>query len=120
LVEVSRRTKEVKKAVATLCGLFIFALCVGISAEAQFPPRGGRSQGADPRIEQAIDFLLQDMDANQDGKISKKEWLAAHERQLKKLDRNGDGFITKDEIRADMEARMAEAQQSRPGRSGPR
>jgi Ca2+-binding EF-hand superfamily protein len=70
-------------------------------------------------MEQAIDFLFQDMDTNEDGKISKKEWLAAHERQMNKLDRDGDGLITKDEIRTDMRARMAEAEQSRPRRSGP-
>lgn len=108
-----------KKTGTIFFGLIIFVVCVFVSAQAQSPPRGARGQGADPRMEEAIDFMFQDMDTNRDGKISKTEWLAAYERQLKVLDRDGDGFVTKAEVRADMKARIAEAQRSRPGRSGP-
>ena len=66
-------------------------------------------------MEQAIDMMYQDMDTNRDGKISKKEWMAAQERQFNRLDKNGDGFITKDEVRADMMDRMRSAQPSQQG-----
>jgi Ca2+-binding EF-hand superfamily protein len=69
-------------------------------------------------MEQMIDAMFQDMDANHDGKISKKEWMAAQERHFNQLDKNGDGFVTKDEIRSDMMERMRSSQPPPPQQGG--
>ena len=91
-------------------GGFLFA-----QAQQQPPDRGGPQAGTDPRMEQMIDRMFQDMDTDHDGKISKKEWMDFHEKQFKRFDKNGDGFITKDEVRADIKERMgAEQQRPRP------
>jgi len=42
--------------------------------------------------------ILQRLDTNGDGAISKDEMLAARERLFKRLDRNGDGVIDENEI----------------------
>ncbi|AZO15396.1 MULTISPECIES: EF-hand domain-containing protein [unclassified Mesorhizobium] len=42
--------------------------------------------------------ILQRLDTNGDGAISKDEMLAARERLFKRLDRNGDGVIDESEI----------------------
>ncbi|RUX99129.1 signal transduction protein, partial [Mesorhizobium sp. M2A.F.Ca.ET.040.01.1.1] len=42
--------------------------------------------------------ILQRLDTNSDGAISKDEMLAARERLFKRLDRNGDGVIDGNEI----------------------
>jgi Ca2+-binding EF-hand superfamily protein len=71
-------------------------------------------------MERAIDNMFQDMDTNHDGKISKKEWLAAQERQFNRLDKKGKGYITKDDVRADMMERMKESQPPPPREEVPR
>ncbi len=109
------------KAVPIAMGIVIVVFCSFIFAQTQPPPpRSGRDSGQDPRMEQALNMMFQDMDTNHDGKISKKEWLAAQEKQFNRLDKNGDGFITKDEVRADMTERMRsmQQQQSPPPQGG--
>ncbi|TJW07350.1 MAG: signal transduction protein [Mesorhizobium sp.] len=61
--------------------------------------------------------ILQRLDINGDGSISKDEMLAARERQFKKLDRNGDGAVDENEIEGARDAVMdrAEAAQARLG-----
>jgi len=48
---------------------------------------------------------LQQMDANQDGRISQDEFLAGSGRLFERLDANADGAVTPDELDAHVEAR---------------
>ncbi len=61
--------------------------------------------------------ILQRIDANGDGAISKDEMTAARERLFKKLDRNGDGVIDEKEIASARQAikDRAEVAQARVG-----
>lgn len=61
--------------------------------------------------------ILQRVDTNGDGAISKDEMIAARERLFKKLDRNGDGVIDEKEIEGARDAIMdrADAAQARLG-----
>ncbi|GLS39273.1 hypothetical protein GCM10010869_48700 [Mesorhizobium tianshanense] len=61
--------------------------------------------------------MLQRVDVNGDGAISKDEMLAARERLFTKLDRNGDGVIDEKEIEGARDAIMdrADAAQARLG-----
>jgi Ca2+-binding EF-hand superfamily protein len=61
--------------------------------------------------------ILQRVDTNGDGAISKDEMLAARERMFTKLDRNGDGAIDEKEIEGARDAIMdrADAAQARLG-----
>ncbi len=113
--------KTVKLKMMLVVVLLTFAFCSGLLAQVQPPPRPGpqsRESRPDPRMEQAINMMFQDMDINQDGKISKKEWMAAQERQFQRLDKNGDGFISKDEVIADMMERLRESQQQQRNDGG--
>jgi hypothetical protein len=103
------------KALPIAVGIVTIGYCSYLFAQTQPPPPRG---GQDPRMEQMIDVMFQDMDANHDGKISKKEWMAAQERHFSQLDKNGDGFITKDEVRADMMERMRASQPPPPQQGG--
>ncbi len=94
--------------------LFV-AFCGLLFAQTQQPPaRGGPSGGGDPRMERQINMMLQDMDTNHDGRISKSEWMQYYENLFKRIDSNGDGFITKDELRADMMEGMKRPPQPSP------
>lgn len=41
--------------------------------------------------------MMEKIDTNKDGKISKAEFDAHHEEKFKKMDADGDGFVTKEE-----------------------
>lgn len=43
--------------------------------------------------------VMEEVDTNKDGKVSKEESLAFAEKRFEKMDANKDGFITKDEIK---------------------
>lgn len=66
--------------------------------ERQGPPREkqdeGRRSGARPNVDQ----LLEQMDTNKDGKLSKKEVKGPISEQFGKIDTNDDGFLTKEEL----------------------
>lgn len=76
---------------------------------------------APPYAAQAQDMpgqrILQRIDSNADGAISKDEMTAARERLFRKLDRNGDGVIDEKEIETVRDAIMdrADAAQARLG-----
>ncbi|MCL5244553.1 EF-hand domain-containing protein [Cellulophaga sp. 20_2_10] len=62
---------------------------LGVKAQ---PPKG--EQGKRPTIEE----LFKQMDANKDGKLSKKEVKGPLKDDFKKIDANEDGFLSKKEI----------------------
>lgn len=107
------------KTLPLIAGLSVFVFCNGVPAQAQPPsPRSGspgRDMRPDPRMEQAVDMMFQDMDTNRDGKIDRKEWMAAQEKHFNNLDRNRDGSIVRDEVLSDMKERM---RSSRPPETG--
>lgn len=52
-----------------------------------------------PRKRPSIKQIFKDLDANNDGKLSKKEAKGPLKRDFKKIDLNKDGFITKEELK---------------------
>ncbi|HON79139.1 MAG TPA: hypothetical protein PK544_11660 [Spirochaetota bacterium] len=42
---------------------------------------------------------LRGMDTNNDGKVSRDEWNAFHQKMFQNKDANNDGFLTQDELR---------------------
>ncbi len=44
--------------------------------------------------------MLQKIDTNKDGKISKQEWSTHHEQRFAEIDANRDGNLTKEEFKA--------------------
>lgn len=44
--------------------------------------------------------MMDKMDANSDGAISKDEFMAAHEEKFNSMDADGDGAVTEDEMKA--------------------
>ncbi len=109
------------KALPVVVGIATVVFCSSIFAQTQPPPpRSGGAGGQDPRMEQGIDRMFQDMDTNRDGKISKKEWLAFYERIFEGIDKNRDGFLTRDEVRSDMAEHMKAMQQQQPPQQGGR
>ncbi|HTJ98749.1 MAG TPA: EF-hand domain-containing protein [Bordetella sp.] len=53
--------------------------------------------------------LLQEADANGDGKITKAELTQARDRLFTRLDRNGDGYLTQDDFQRRLLSRRAGA-----------
>src|SRR5512146_1497865 len=89
---------------AAIIMLLIF--CGSVLAQRQPPPPGGKGKADDPRMQEAIEMMFQDMDTNGDGNISRSEWMAAQEaamqKEFRRVDRDGDGVLTKNEIRSDL------------------
>lgn len=52
---------------------------------------------AAPDMSNALERIMQ-ADANNDGQVTKAEFLAHRAQQFSRLDRNGDGFITMDDV----------------------
>jgi hypothetical protein len=106
------------KAILIVVGIILMVYGGFLFAQAQQPPppRGGAPADRDPRMEQMIDRMFQDMDTNHDGRISKAEWMAFQEKQFRLINKKGDGFITRDEVRADMMERMRAQQQQQRAR----
>jgi Ca2+-binding EF-hand superfamily protein len=78
-------------------------LGLGGYAQAQTGPTPGPDKGERSRAS-----LLQRLDADKDGKVTKSEFDAVHAAQFKAADKNGDGFVDKAEFTAfDTERRAA-------------
>lgn len=80
-----------------ILGLSLCLICV-VSASAQRyrqdnPPNEKNTKHPPPVAE-----LLKKMDANKDGKLSKKEVKGPLKKDFKKVDANKDGFLTKVEL----------------------
>ena len=71
----------------TLVGALALLLGLGGPALAQAPGPDGRRQG----------HMLEQMDTNKDGRISREEHAKAAEQRFVRMDANGDGFVTKEE-----------------------
>lgn len=50
--------------------------------------------------------MMEKVDTNGDGMISKEEFMARHEEQFAKMDADGDGNLTKDEMHSAREKMM--------------
>ncbi|MGJ8733221.1 MAG: EF-hand domain-containing protein [Cellulophaga sp.] len=81
------KSTRVKKGVLGVVLIAFFA--IGLKAQ---PPKG--EQRKRPTIEE----IFKQMDANKDGKLSKKEVKGPLLKDFKKIDTNEDGFLTKKEI----------------------
>lgn len=62
--------------------------------------------------------MMEKLDANKDGAISRAEADAAKAERFARVDANKDGAVTQDEMRAHHEARKAEHAAKRAGRMG--
>ena len=60
--------------------------------------------------------MMEKVDANGDGAISKDEFMARHEEMFNKMDADGDGSISKEEMKAGMEAKREKMKEFREKR----
>ena len=59
------------------------------------------------------DAFMMQLDTNKDGKVSKAEFIAPHERRFAQMDKNGDGSVNRAEIEALEKAMRERMQQMR-------
>ncbi len=85
--------------------LIVFSLLLSPLALAQ-PP-----QGAQPRS--MADAFMMQLDTNKDGKVSKAEFIAPHEKRFAQMDKNGDGSVSRAEIEAVEKAMRERMEQMR-------
>jgi Ca2+-binding EF-hand superfamily protein len=62
--------------------------------------------------------MLEKMDTNSDGAISKDEWNAFSMKKFAKLDKDSDGHITKEEIKAHEEEEENEEKEKKSDKAG--
>lgn len=93
--------------VATVCAVCAFLKGQAVADEAPAKDRGPRTAGGSPPWQSELFKLI---DPNSDGKITKEEIIAVHD----KLDSDGDGAITRDELLE----HIGNAGQARGGRNG--
>ena len=80
--------------------LFTLALPFSVSAE----------DSDQAKLMKKTDYLIEKMDGNKDGKVSKEEYEVYSARKFKIIDSNNDGSISRDELLA---YKMKELQESR-------
>lgn len=78
----------------------ISALSIGSTAAIAGHHEGGEHKGK----------MMERVDTDGDGKISKAEFMAKHESKFMKMDVNGDGFLSKDEMK-EAKSKMKEKRQ---------
>ncbi|PKG51360.1 YHYH protein [Olleya sp. 1-3] len=82
-----------------------------VETEQQGPPNGQpNGQGERPNPSQ----IIEQMDANNDGKLSVNEAKGPLKEDFSKIDSNSDGFITKEEIEKASKSRVQRPQGGRP------
>ncbi len=91
------------------------SFCLGTPAlvlgEAPAPPReNNASEKKSPvmRHEHFPEEIFKKMDANNDGKISREEFMKSAEERFSKFDGNKDGFLEKSDVPEKVRERMAE------------
>jgi len=102
--------KDMKPKTA-LSAITLAALVAASFSSASFAQAGGPG-GAD----RMPPFNFTEMDANQDGKVTKDEIAAFHAAQIAKIDANGDGFVTADELQAMHDQMAAKRAENRTAR----
>ncbi|BAO45735.1 EF-hand domain-containing protein [Thiolapillus brandeum] len=65
------------------------------------------------------DAFMMQLDSNKDGKVSKAEFIAPHEKRFSQMDKNGDGSVDRAEIEALEKAMRERMQQMRQQHSAP-
>lgn len=66
--------------------------------ERKGPPQGEQGRGRGSEDRPTAEHLMERMDVNKDGKLSKQEVKGPLAEQFSKIDANSDGFITKQEL----------------------
>ena len=69
-----------------------------VATQKSTAPSASEHRGAIVAGEAAAKQLLLLMDKNQDGKVSKKEWMSFMEAEFERLDTNKDGFVEVKEL----------------------
>jgi Ca2+-binding EF-hand superfamily protein len=80
--------------------LMIAALLTSIAVTAVYATESDGDGNRAERMQQKMQEHMKAADTNNDGKISKAEFLQQAEVRFKKMDSNGDGGITKEELEA--------------------
>ena len=94
----------------------IFAMFLGVLAFAVHADHGKGHHGKGHKgMGPMHGKMMEKMDTDKDGKISKQEWQAHHETMFTQLDADKDGFVTKEEMKAHHEKMMAEHGNMGPG-----
>lgn len=76
-------------------GLIFFGFAVLASNDVLAQEQGQKRENRKPPT---FKELLKEMDANEDGKLSKKEVKGPIKKHFDKIDTNDDGFISKEEL----------------------
>lgn len=93
--------------------------CIAIVFALMLPASQGWAEPSDSKAERRemlrgkMQEKIKEMDTNNDGSISKAEFMAKAEARFAKMDKNGDGNITQDE-----RAQMRDKRKERKGGSG--
>jgi hypothetical protein len=103
--------KTLFAAALSALSLTVFTAAPAASSTPATPAPAGKPASAEDVIAKAAKTQFAHMDANQDGKVSKAEFLAPAEAMFAKLDKNHDGVATLDEVEAAMRAIAAEQEQ---------
>ncbi|MCB9990780.1 MAG: hypothetical protein H6867_05305 [Rhodospirillales bacterium] len=85
----------------------VAALMIAPMAHAEGPGKGdGGHKGK----------MLEKMDSDGDGKVSRAEFIEAHEQRFTEIDADGDGFASAEELKAAWEAKHAQMKEHREQR----
>ena len=96
--------KQVFKTIVLVFGLILF-----MSASAFAQSENGPERKEPPTFEE----LLEKMDANEDGKLSKKEVKGPLKDHFDKVDADEDGFITEEELKKAPKPKRRERKQKK-------
>lgn|GEM_PF-1644273 len=107
---VSALQRHIMKKI-TICTVILGALSFAVNADHGRGHHGKRPKGMGPMQGK----MLEKMDTDKDGKVSKQEWQTHHETMFTQLDADKDGFVTKEEMKAHHQKMMAEHGKMGPG-----
>ncbi len=75
---------------------------------------GGKDGGPDGKHHKGQ--MMEEVDTNGDGAISKEEFMSKHEEHFSKVDADGDGSLSKEEMKASWDARKEKMKERRDER----